>query len=298
VSSPNQTKDQNVLHAVSAAGSDDVWAVGSFGRLVSDYTESIPLIEHYDGHAWSIVHDGFGSTQGELTGVAAISPDDVWAVGWVWRFQAAKSVALFEHWDGSGWRAVKAPPLQISTDPGIRVAAVSSNDVWGLGWSYDSTGYHPAFYHWDGGTWSVVPSPRVQVGYHTRFGLAPVASDDVWAAVNRVARSGLAYLQLLHWDGTRWRRVASPRVQISYYANLAVSAASATDVWLVGERDDATGGPLSLHFDGSSWSIFRVLAGPGGELLGVSSTATGTLGVGERPVGVNDTEHTLVVATG
>ena len=67
------------FNAVSALSATDVWAVGDFSNAGSG---SFPLIEHWDGHSWSVKNFSVpGSDGSELTGVRAISARDVWAVG-------------------------------------------------------------------------------------------------------------------------------------------------------------------------------------------------------------------------
>jgi hypothetical protein len=77
IPSPNDGS-QSFLNAVSAGAEDDAWAVGSSYRGTTEY----PLIAHWDGASWSLVSGGTASEElGALTGVAALAPDDVWAVG-------------------------------------------------------------------------------------------------------------------------------------------------------------------------------------------------------------------------
>src|SRR5271166_4544100 len=77
------------FHGVAAAASNDVWAVGQ--TLTFDNTTGYtwhPLVEHWNGSAWSIVATPPLSpsgttltTSGELNAVTVISPTNVWAVG-------------------------------------------------------------------------------------------------------------------------------------------------------------------------------------------------------------------------
>ena len=89
VPSPNVEYDYNFLASVSAVSANDIWAAGT--STYTYYTgEGYPnttyytLFEHWDGSAWSIVPGAntIGAiAQGILYGVAAVSTDDVWAVG-------------------------------------------------------------------------------------------------------------------------------------------------------------------------------------------------------------------------
>src|SRR3989442_11334297 len=70
-----------VLYKVSVVSSTDVWAVGYQGT--SNAFVFQPLIEHWDGTAWSVVPAAPppSGTNNQLYGVGVVSPTDVWAVG-------------------------------------------------------------------------------------------------------------------------------------------------------------------------------------------------------------------------
>ena len=127
------------LSAVATVSANDVWAVGS-GVTASNKNEQ--LIEHWDGKTWTIVANPTIS-QGDsaLSGVAAISASDVWAVGG----------PLIEHWDGVAWKVVSNPGAS-SNGFLNAIAAISSKDVWAVG-----SGNGALIEHWDGATWKVVP---------------------------------------------------------------------------------------------------------------------------------------------
>jgi hypothetical protein len=153
---------RSALLDVEALAPDDVWAVG--------YLHNHPLIVHYDGSEWSrseteidgatnavqpitptdawaagapIQHfDGQTWTQasavrseGELFGIAAVSPSDVWAVGSIALSQGdTKSVVL--RFDGQEWVAVEGPAVAgsdaltaIDALPDGTVLAVGHKDV-------------------------------------------------------------------------------------------------------------------------------------------------------------------------
>src|SRR5204862_547524 len=104
----------------------------------------------------------FGSRSSYLSGVAAVSANDIWAVGG----------SLIEHWDGSNWSVVPSPSPSAGYSNLYGVAAVSANDVWAVG----SSGYDPfqtLTEHWNGRSWSVVPSPNPGI-YSQLNGVAAV----------------------------------------------------------------------------------------------------------------------------
>ena len=101
-----------------------------------------------------------------LTGVTAIGPSNVWAVGYsidVASGSGLPNKSLIEHWNGSAWTIVPSPsPQGHNTLTGI--AAISASDIWAVGFgSTDvSTGVpvdKPELLHWDGTLWSSVAPP-------------------------------------------------------------------------------------------------------------------------------------------
>jgi hypothetical protein len=74
--------DNNSLLGVAAITSHDVWAVGAHGTTSPSLPQT--LTEHWNGSSWTVVsspnlHPGVDSNV--LAGVAALSAQDVWAVG-------------------------------------------------------------------------------------------------------------------------------------------------------------------------------------------------------------------------
>lgn len=142
---PNVPKGK--LLAVSAASSGDVWAVGAADRA--------GLITHYDGRAWRWV--AAPSTRFPLTDVAAVSPEDVWAVG--------RDRVL--HWNGRKWRRVKSPVTAANT-----VTAVGPDDVWVAGGRGELA-------HFDGHRWTLEASPQ------------PLGEGAVWLASTSTRQDGV-----------------------------------------------------------------------------------------------------------
>jgi hypothetical protein len=72
----------NDLLGVTAVATNDVWAVGSYGDEPAQAPQT--LTEHWNGTTWALVPspNRHGTTASNvLAGVAAISTNDVWAVG-------------------------------------------------------------------------------------------------------------------------------------------------------------------------------------------------------------------------
>jgi hypothetical protein len=98
------------LNSVTALSPTNVWAVGSQGL-----SGSRTLAMHYDGKTWQVVPTQDESTAANagnvLRGVAAVGPNDVWAVGMYQNEQTAihQHRTLAEHWNGASWSIVSSP---------------------------------------------------------------------------------------------------------------------------------------------------------------------------------------------
>jgi hypothetical protein len=148
------------LLKVEAISANDVWAVGSFAEGFQGQT----LTLHWDGSQWNVVKSpNPGKAGNELSSVTIVSAHDIWAVGSFSNSTQGQTVEepFFVHWDGSQWSVVESPGLGNSYSHTLSdVAALSTNDVWAVGYKTDSNGNSQTLIeYWDGTHWSVVKSP-------------------------------------------------------------------------------------------------------------------------------------------
>ncbi len=252
VPSPNAGQ-VNRLEGLVVVSANDIWAVGEYAHLW--YLPLQTLIEHWDGTSWSVVSSPNTTTtnNNELYGVAAVSVNDIWAVGGYNPDQSTGWETLIEHWNGSTWSIVPSPGLDALL---YGVAAVAANDVWAVGGSL--------ILHWNGTSWSIVPNP----GPGRLYGVAAVAANDVWAVGNYYESTSYRTV-ILHWNGTSWSSVPSPNQDTRENILRGVAAVAANDVWAVGDSYRLT---LTEHWDGTQWSI---VPSPGiSELYGVAAVAS------------------------
>ena len=240
--------------AVSADSASDAWAVGERSTSAG----VVNLVLHWNGTRWARVPvpspgSGSGGVKFDnLDSVSALSPTDVWAVGFF--TENTGSVALALHWNGTAWTQVPVP--NAAQDTLQAVTALSATDVWAVGNA--STG-QALVLHWNGTAWTQVATPS---GIGTLLAVSPLSPTDVWA----VGAGGNFFDQslVLHWDGTTWTRQPSPNPAGTgssvFNSLMGVAAVSATDAWAVGfyghdVGDGGTAGkPLVLHWDGTSWT--------------------------------------------
>src|SRR5207237_9081019 len=88
----------NVLLGIAAAGPGNLWACGyHYPNGTSDYQG---LIEHYDGEQWSRVSSAQGASYTYLSGIAAQSGGEAWAVGNTLTATIAESVCEIQVSEG------------------------------------------------------------------------------------------------------------------------------------------------------------------------------------------------------
>src|SRR3954454_18785093 len=171
------------LAAVDARSANDIWAVGRMGQNGAERT----LIERWNGKAWTVVpspNRGTDSTPNVLTGVAALSAANVWAVGYISGSDNRRS-SLTLHWNGNAWSIVPSPQPGSHQTALASVAGGKATDVWAVGNYTDPTGnYKTMAIHWNGSTWSLSPTPNPSAvdGYHVLSAVTALKSGLVWGA--------------------------------------------------------------------------------------------------------------------
>jgi hypothetical protein len=144
----------NILQGVVALGSNDVWAVGA--RQDSFY--QAPMAEHWNGSSWStatVPNPKFCTGHSYLTDINAVSPTNVWAVGWCTASSHGGEQGYVVRWNGSRWvfaSAVTAGIPQNTELYGISVAG--TRGIWAVGLSRDDGALA---LRWDGTAWQRLP---------------------------------------------------------------------------------------------------------------------------------------------
>jgi hypothetical protein len=219
---PAMIGEQAGLYAVSAAGPDDVWAVGRYG-----------VSQHWNGKHWRTVSYPVHTSQ--LNAVLDTAPGDAWAVS---------QEGFIGHWNGSDWTSQGAVPVTLND-----ISGTTSSDLWAVG----SGGTDTHAYHWDGAAWTAVPVPH-SGGYNYNLeGVDAITSTDVWAVgyKHRSPRHGNQAVPLLkHWNGQSWTTSRRPDGSDGLTL-LAVDGSSGNDVWAVGAQ---LGNEAILHWNGDHWS--------------------------------------------
>lgn len=202
-----------------------------------------------------------GSSDNTLLGVAAVSPNDVWAVG---NYISSGGVhqTLTMHWNGTQWSIATSPNPGSSINRLFAVAAVSANDVWAVG-NYSipaSDTFRTLTMHWNGTQWSLISSPNPGLDYNLVIGVTATSADDAWAVgFYTNGRSSPPQTLTIHWDGTQWSFVSSPNSNLNNNYLYGVAATSSDDVWAVGYSYNTLGTnpsqALALHWNGTQWNL-------------------------------------------
>src|SRR5450755_3204435 len=180
---------------------------------------------------------------GELSGVAATSAGNAWAIG-----STGSGKTLIVHWNGTAWAQVPSPAPAGSRLSGV--AATSAGNAWAVGCSSCSIGVgEPLILHWNGTTWTQVPSPSPADSSLDR--VAATSATNAWA-IGTTTNGTL----ILHWNGTAWTRVPSPSPGAGAFLR-GVAGASANSAWAVGSvrnHASALAKTLILHWNGTAWT--------------------------------------------
>jgi hypothetical protein len=255
VANPAVGSSGAILVSVASISQRNAWAVGA--------TSSKALIEHWNGTSWKRVPSPSLPGLPLLGGVAAASANDVWAVG-------GFNKTLILHWNGTRWRHVPSPGTHAMLND---VTAISTKNAWAVGAARRGT----LILHWNGTEWRRARSPAVRSGAGL-IGISGTSAGNLWAAgasgalvVSAAQRAGLGVRAegtapissarsasepvILHWNGTAWRRISTPRPENGGQL-IAVYAASQRKAWAVGCTKtfaNPKAKPLVLRWNGSRW---------------------------------------------
>jgi len=227
----------HLLHTVAAASATDAWAVGFYRTSVSN---ELTLIVRWNGTAWlQVPSPDPGSGDNELSGVAAVSATDAWAVGETTGLQNGFQTLIL-HWNGTAWKRVPSPdPAGPAFANSLSaVAAVSASDAWAVGQQSPNGIGQALIEHWNGTAWKSVPTPGPPAPSQLT-GVTVISAGNAWA-VGSYGDPGDTHTLIEHWNGTTWRQMPSPSPGFS--AELFGVASSSTGTWAVGDYD--SGGPI------------------------------------------------------
>ncbi|OXS37058.1 hypothetical protein [Streptomyces sp. XY006] len=209
-----------------------------------------------------------------------------------------------------GWSALPVPPAAVSPVTVSGLAARGPDEAWASGYEHAADGLRPMLYRWDGAAWSRETS-FPGAGDPGWFGTAQFAGEEVWFLRDRAgmrellrrsaagwstvalpqtlwtyqdfaAVPGAAWVvgeddtgvQVLHYDGTRWTRQATPD-GVLYV--MGITARTATDAWAWA---DTAAGTTVLRWDGAAWRDAQVPLPPDSNVHVILAEASGRVTIG------------------
>lgn len=183
------------LTGVSADGPSDVWAVGVDDSTLTAHT----LTVHFGGSGWKIVAsptDINGTPENDLFAVTVISPADVWAVGMETNVNDQNfRRPLLLHWTGTAWNLVSAPNPGTEGTGTFGVAALSPDDVWVVGETFQAAVNAPFTTYaaqWNGSKWTQVGTPNgpSPTGISNLAAVTALPNGELWAVGTATPATG------------------------------------------------------------------------------------------------------------
>jgi hypothetical protein len=247
----------NVLSAgVSCASVSDCWTIGNF---YNDNGIAQPLVEHWDGTAWSVVSsEGRGIPQNNfLSGITCTSMSDCWTVGYYIPANGTFHRTLIEHWDGLSWTLINSPNNGTRDNQLYEVTCTSASNCWAAGFYGNGSAWQTLIERWDGTAWTVVSSPNTSTTLSNYLlGVACTSASNCFAV--GYANDGIiAYRTLIEqWNGSSWAIITSPN--FGPFDNIldGTTCTSASDCWAVGYYSNGTvNQTLIEHWNGTAWTV-------------------------------------------
>jgi hypothetical protein len=289
VVTPNVGTNHNELHAVAAASSSVVFAVGETYNGVVDRS----LILKRVGTSWSANTAPYvtGSQHNTLYGVAAANANLAYAVGTYYKSTSKTSYSLIEKYVSGKWSVVPtASPAGIIASELDAVTVASATSVWAVGSNHGLAQHpRPLVMHFNGKVWQniVIPNPgKVRTGTFTATlsGVSVIpgtSGKQIWA-VGTFSNGTYTQPFFDRWNGLAWKQftlstsvknylnalhTTSPLVYPASYATdlqsvaSSVTSVSATNAWTVGYYIVTHLGPtysnrtFTAHWNGTKWSM-------------------------------------------
>jgi len=216
--SPSTADGSSSLAAVAATSASTAWAVGSGPGS----NPSNPLILHWNGRRWTPARlPALPLCSGDfcdLTGVAATSSSNAWAVGVNFRPDQVEStsVPLILHWNGRAWKNVPCPACtSFGGLSGLNAVAAWRGLAWAVGYSQPVSPTGPAgpgravIVKWNGHVWKQMKVPAESADTDPVLnGVAAASGNLAWAVGGQAGDSatvGVSTALLFNWNGKVWR---------------------------------------------------------------------------------------------
>jgi hypothetical protein len=184
------------LSGVDDLSPTDAWAVGTINS-----SQSLTLIEHWNGTSWSVVASpnpvtGVPGDGDSLSAIAGTGPNDLWAAG----------TDVTEN-AGGGLNHLSG------------VSADGPDDVWASGYAQDvhDTNFNvPGLLHWNGTSWTVAKVPNLGGEGSLFFAVQVLSPTDAWAVGQTQGLLGQIHTLTEQFNGSAWTIVTSPDPSVKH----------------------------------------------------------------------------------
>jgi hypothetical protein len=225
------------FEAASAPAPNDIWAVTFSGGSVV----------HYDGQHWKLAHHIAGA--GELTGVTALSPTNVWVFGGPGEDNGLGTW----HYNGAMW-------TQVKTGVGAALeygSALSAHDIWAIG---SSAAPEDIVTRYNGSSWQPASTTGLPSGQWQFTAIRAFSDSNVWVTADLFTNNANT-TSLLHFNGSKWTVYPLPWAAPSGGSNFlkfTLAPDGAGGLWFMGGVDQS--GPGN-DFSQTFYVIHRTASG-------------------------------------
>ncbi|HYK85042.1 MAG TPA: hypothetical protein VEV19_06715 [Ktedonobacteraceae bacterium] len=144
VASPNVLNNGVFWAVTRVPGSNNVWAVGTYGNY-KGFSRSLTAL--WNGSSWNVVSSpSVANTNTTFFGTSAASANNVWAVALTYD-NSGLNQAFTEHWDGDDWDTVSTPNVEGDSILTAVTVVPNSSDFWAVGVSYSNGNGHTVTQH-------------------------------------------------------------------------------------------------------------------------------------------------------
>jgi len=204
---------------------------------------------------------------------------------------------------GGGWTVQRTQLLGTSDNSLGAVAGSSPRDVWAVGnYLPDAKNANPDATltfaeHYNGVKWSVVRTPNLGPNFASFQGLA-ASHGRAWAVGIRLNAQYQDRALIEVWNGSTWTIAENPQPGSVRDMLFGASAVSPSDVWVVGQKQGASGlfETLAEHWDGRRWSVVPTPnpGSTGNHLYGVDAVSSDNVWAVGQQLGAQAPDQGLV----
>jgi hypothetical protein len=260
-----EAKESEFAVGLAASSSTNAWLFNWF----QDSTKAL----RWTGRSWHVVTIPSWVVRGNLSGdvslaAYAFAPSSAWVFSFgVDSFTKPETFAA-RYADGK-WTKSGLPGVPVDAD------AVAANDIWVLGVTAKSAlGSHQVqiLMHWNGRRWStvtVVPGVAKLPAGTTEavVDLAANSADNVWLQRDLATTSSVYTMDLLHWTGKKWQRVAIKYAK-SFIDDMTTDGHGG--LWMIANGPAPKYAWYFYHYGSGHWSRVGIPSARGTTLQGAS----------------------------